>query len=285
MSGPAADRPRRGAYGFALRGVEGAEDLLAPAPTQWSVLGLEWEREEAPRPLADTVGDRWAELRLRSGGSVFVDHRASRAVYRLPAEPRAGEMIHPHLAPAAAIMSHWLERDSFHAGAFVAGDGAWAVLGDKESGKSSLLAFLALEGHPVVTDDLLVLDGAMALAGPRSLDLREPSARWLGAGEPLGRVGLRERWRLRLDALEPTVALRGFVVLRWHDGDPALRALRGAERLKALLPHRAVRLPSTDAARLVSLSALGFYELRRPRDWGRLSATSDLLLEALSPSR
>ena len=179
-------------------------------------------------------------------------------------------------------MSRWLGRESFHGGAVAIGDGAWAVLGDKEAGKSSTLAWLALAGHPVLADDLVVLADGRALAGPRSIDLREASAAQLRVGEPLGRIGLRDRWRLRLPAPPPALPLSGWIVLAWGDGAPSLRALRGAARLEAILPHRAVRLIPADPATLVRLSALPCYELRRRRAWSSLPDAAELLVESLS---
>ena len=103
--------------------------------------------------------------------------------------------MHPYLAPVALVMARWLGREGFHGGGIVAGGGVWGVLGDKTAGKSTTLAWLAREGVGVVSDDVLVIDGGTALAGPRSVDLREEAAERLGVGEPMGRVGQRERWR------------------------------------------------------------------------------------------
>jgi hypothetical protein len=135
------------------------------------------------------------------------------------------ELVHPHLAPGAAVLARWLGRETLHAGAVLAGGGAWAMLGDRESGKSSTLDWLAAHGHPVLADDLLVLDGSDVLAGPRCIDLRADAAQRLGAGEPLGVVGTRERWRLRLGPLASSAPLRGWGILDWGD-DVAVEPVR-----------------------------------------------------------
>lgn len=284
LAAPAVSGPRYepGAYGFSLGGVDGARELLVDAPTGWPRLELCWRVDEGPLPDREHVSDQRAELLLTAGGWVAIERASLRAEYALPrgVSPRA--LVHPHLAPVAAIASRWLGRESFHGGAIAIGDGAWAVLGDKEAGKSSTLAWLALAGHPVLADDLVVLDGGRALAGPRSIDLRESSARRLGVGEPLGRIGLRDRWRLQLPVPPVELPLRGWIILAWGDGPPSLRALRGAARLRAILPHRAVRLIPTDPGTLVQLAALPCYELRRSCAWSSLADAAELLVESLS---
>ncbi len=156
-------------------------------------------------------------------------------------------LVHPHLAGVAAVAAHWLGRESFHAGAFVAGGGVWGLLGERGAGKSSMLASLALAGVPVVSDDVLVLDSRTALAGPRSIDLRSDASAHLDAGEPLGVIGGRERWRLPLAPIAPELPLRGWVVLGW-DERTAVRQLQGSRRLTSLLPYRAARLYPPEAA-------------------------------------
>lgn len=274
--------PERGAYGFTLRGVDGARELLVEAPAQWPLLELCCRIATGPPPRRESVSQERAELLLTAGGSVAIDRAALRAEYALPRAVTPGALVHPHLAPAAAVAARWLGRESFHGGTVVLGDGAWALLGDKEAGKSSTLAWLALAGRGVLSDDLLVLDGLTALAGPRSIDLRAQSARELGVGEPLGRIGLRDRWRLALDPIAAEVPLRGWIVLTWGAGAPVLDRVRGAARLQAIVPHRAVRLLPSDPGALVALSALPCYELRRERTWSALPDATALLVEQLS---
>jgi hypothetical protein len=181
----------------------------------------------------------------------------------------------------AVVSAHWLGRETFHAGAFVAGGGVWGVLGDKEAGKSTLLASLALAGVPVVADDVLVLDDATALAGPRAIDLRAGAARRLDAGEPLGVVGERERWRLALEPVAAELPMRGWVALRW-DGETAVCPVRGSERLRTLGAHRGARLYPPDPGALLELSALPFVELRRERRWDSADDAMSRLLDALN---
>lgn len=272
---------RKGCYGFRLSGVDGAEALLVPAPGAWPALRVECVVVEEPAPGVDTVAPDHAELVLQSGGRVVLDRRSSSAQFRLPATRSPGDLVHPYLAAAAAVAARWGGRESFHAGAVVAGDGAWAVLGDKAAGKSSTLAWLAMEGRDVLTDDLLVLDGAVALAGPRCIDLREEPAARFGAGEPLGVVGVRERWRLALAPVAAEVPLRGWITLDWGD-EIAVEPLRGAERLLALLPFRSMRLAPDQPEALVELSSLPMLRLRRPRRWESLPEAGARVLDAIA---
>jgi hypothetical protein len=259
--------------------VAGADELLVDAPPEWPTLDLMHAVPGADAPQEDSVGPRRAELTLH-GGWVTIERDPARVTFRLPAPPPARDLVHPYLAPAAAVAARWAGRESFHAGAVVAGGAAWAVLGDKESGKSTTLAHLALGGHPVVSDDLLVVDGDHVLAGPRCIDLRKGSADHLGAGEPLGVVGVRERWRLRLGPAPARVPLRGWVTLAW-DEEVAVDALRGPERMLALLPFRSVQLEPGAPQALVDFGALPVLRLRRPRRWDALDKARSRLLAAI----
>jgi hypothetical protein len=270
-----------GAYGFCLEGVPEASALLVPAAAGWPRLELVRYLDGSPAAGEDRVDESTAQLTLVSGGAVRLDRRRGRAAFHLPRRPADHELVHPYLAPAALVAAHWLGRESFHAGAIVLDGGAWAVLGEKGAGKSSTLGWLAASGHTVLTDDVLVLDGPAALPGPRCVDLREEAAARLGAGEPIGRVGMRERWRLPLAGAPAAVPLRGWVSLAWG-AEVAVTPVRGAERLRALARHRGVRLAPTDPAVLVELSALPHWELRRPQRWDAMEAGVTRLLAALA---
>jgi hypothetical protein len=269
-----------GCYGFRLHGVEGARDLLVAAPATWPALDVSAEVTERAAPAGDRIGPDAAELPFQRGW-VRIERAPARVAFHLPERPPDRELVHPYLAPAAAVAARWSGRETFHAGAFVAGGGAWAVLGDKENGKSTTLARLALDGLPVVSDDLVVLAGGEVLAGPRCIDLREESARRLGVGEELGVVGARERWRLPLADVGAETPLRGWVVLGWDD-ELAVEPLRGPERLLALLPYRSVQLTPQAPFDLVELSALPVWRLRRPRRWDSLAEGAGRLLDALA---
>jgi hypothetical protein len=177
---------------------------------------------------------------------------------------RAAELVLPLLAPVAAVMSYWLGRECFHAGAFVARGSAWGIIGERGSGKSTTVAELALAGVPVVGDDLLVVRDWTVYAGTRAVDLRRDAAARLGVGESLGVVGARGRWRLALTATKAELALAGWIFLAWGDQVEAT-PLPGAERLVRLHAGRGINLPPRDPARLLELASLPGWELRRPK--------------------
>jgi hypothetical protein len=249
--------------------------MLTAACADWPILTVMWEAERTAA-AESVLGPEHADLILRTGGRLYIDRKAGIARYRLSRRLTGDELVHPYLAPAAAVMSHWLGRLTFHAGAYVADGGTWAVLGDREAGKSSTLAALALNGHHVVTDDLLVVDGGMAHVGPRSVDLRETSARRLGAGVPLGMVGARPRWRLKLPEAAPRLPLRGWVFLAWG-GSFGARRLAATEALRRLSGQLTLNVPVGDPAGLLEFAGLPAWELQRPRDWQQLPATVEWL--------
>lgn len=270
-----------GCYGFRISGVDGARSLLVDAPETWPALDIRLVAAGTDGvPERDEVGADRAALPLHGTGWMEIERAGPRITYHLPGDLRAEELVHPYLAPGAAVLARWTGRESFHAGAILGSGGAWAVLGDRESGKSSTLGRLALDGHGVLADDLVVLDGARALAGPRCIDLRPDAAAHLGAGEPLGVVGSRERWRLRLGAVPAAVPLCGWIVLEWAD-EVAVEPVRGSDRLMALIPHRSVRLEPPDAGALVELASLPVLAFRRPRRWDALPEAVELLVAAI----
>jgi hypothetical protein len=260
-----------------LAGVDDAADLLVPASAGWPALELAAEVGPAA-PVHQLVDDERAVLATRSGTRLEVTRNPLRAVFTTPEPIREDALVHPHLASAAAVVSRWLGRESLHAGAFVAGGRAWAVLGDRGSGKSSVLAALAVAGHPVLADDLLVLDGPVALAGPRGIDLRQDAAERLGAGEPLGVVGTRERWRLRIGPAPVETELAGLILLTWGD-TVGLSPVGPGRVLEAVVGAQALRVPPEDPASRLSLAALPGWELSRPPDWGSLPAALECLLD------
>jgi hypothetical protein len=272
--------PDLGAYGIALRGLDAAAELLVPvdagAPT-YRVESEVWQ----PQPGPEHVDDDRAELRLRSGGRVLIDRRAGRASFQIPHPVRPDELVHPYLAPAAAVIGRWLGRESVHAGAVAVDGRALGVVGTRGAGKSSTLAWWALRGGEVLCDDLLVVDGRTTFAGPRSIDLRENAAARLGAGEAIGVTGARERWRLQLGPTGGRHVVVGFVFLAWGER-VTVRPLGAGERLQRLVPQRGVRVEPARPDAVLDLASLPAWEISRPRSWASLPEAGERLLELAS---
>ena len=226
------------------------------------------------------MDDDRAELRLRSGGQIIIDRRDQTVLYRVPHAVRADELVHPYLAPAAAMINRWQGRESIHAGAFAVDGRALGVVGAREAGKSSTLAYLALDGTDVLCDDMVIVDGDRPLAGPRSIDLRADAAERLQAGEAIGMTGARRRWRLSIGATAPAT-LTGWVFLAWGDRVEA-RRLPARERIPRIAEERGLRLPPVRPDALLTLAELPAWELSRPREWESLPQAADLLRELAS---
>ncbi len=239
---PTPRRSSLGAYGFRLTGVPEARELLVEAPDAWPRLELVRVAPDGDRPLVEEVTADHARLWVPGGGWAELDRAASRARIRVPPGTTDGALVHPFLASVALAMSRWRGHEGFHGGGIVAGDGVWGVLGDKTAGKSTMLAWLSLQGVGIMSDDVLIIDGTTVLAGPRSVDLREEAAERLGAGEPMGKVGARDRWRVPLAPVTAELPLRGWITLAWGD-DGLGRAVprRGALPGAAAAPRRAPR--------------------------------------------
>lgn len=270
---------RRGAYGLALLDLAGRQ-WLNPAPAEWP----EWrfiEQRESPSPPPEPAPG-FAVVRGDGERSELIDRQAATTTLIGGAPLPAHALVHPVLGTTAAAVAHWRGMVTFHAGAFLAPDGgAWGVLGDRERGKSSVLAWLAREGHEVVADDLLITDGERVLAGPRCIDLREGAARALGMGTELGLDGIRWRWRVDLPPIAAETPLRGWVSLRW---DERVGVVTTEPRERARWLGAAVGLQLAEQPPLPWLGALAkpMIELSRPRSWETLDGTMARLLECVA---
>jgi hypothetical protein len=265
-----------------LEGVAGAAALLKAVPAAAPVLTVEL-RSPAVDVDVEHVSPDSAAFRLQGGGSVLVERASGTATLRMPhAETVSHEhIVHPFLSTSVAVMSRWHGRDVFHAGAFVTERGAWAILGDKGQGKSTLLAQMALRGQIVLSDDLVAVHGGQVLCGPRCIDLRADAAIELAQGEDLGVVGARHRARLRLGTAPDAVPLRGWVALEWGDR-VQVRRVDVKDRLPALLGSLALRMPPPSAPAFLRYAALPFLRMARPRDWSAADEAVDALVQAVA---
>jgi hypothetical protein len=229
----------------------------------------------------EQIEEDWARVQVRPGGWVMIDRaRRTSSVYSETA-PSVASLVHPHVGSTAAVHAYWNGLDAFHAGCFVRSGQVWAVLGDREAGKSSTLAWLLRDGESIFADDMLVLSHRTALAGPRCLDLRHEAAERFAMGEDIGTVGTRRRWRVTLGPVAPELPFAGWLVLRWSaKGEPSVSPAPAADRLRTLVTAQAVRAPRPGAAWLDLLSA-PMLVFERPRDWARVDEAMERLLKSV----
>jgi hypothetical protein len=265
-----------GAYGMRLEGL-GAGAMLIDAPPAWPTLTLSTEIADLP-VVDERVSATEALLRLKTGGRLSLDRAGRMAHYSVPRPLSVDELVHPYLAPAAAMFAHWDGRLAFHAGAFVVAGGIWAVAGTREAGKSTTLARLAARGVEVFADDVVILDGLRAFAGPRAVDLRPDTAHRLGVGRALGVVGSRPRWRIELPPCRAELPFRGWMFVEWAER-PQARRLRASECLGRLAETLTVRLDPLSPRDLLDLAALPAWSVGRERQWDRLDDHVDHVLE------
>jgi hypothetical protein len=278
-------RSRRGAYGLAVAGLESEERLLAPAREHWPALRI--VVDPGPPRVSDTFLDA-ATARFPDvhGGHVEVDRGAGLATFRGVRGLTSDALVHPRLGMLAALYAHWLpDRMSFHAGAFVSEGRACAVVGERASGKSTLMGALALAGLPVVGDDTLVVEDPACLPGVRCVDLRPDAAARLDVRDRAVTVRGGARCRLPLPAPPQEAPLAGWVFLAWGDALD-VRALPPAERLTRIASAQGWhRRGVTEPTRLLDAAALPAWELTRPRDWTLLGEAVSRVRELCSGAR
>ncbi len=267
-----------GAYGLTFTGPVAAlaRNLLVPAPEGWPEVELCWSSPLADPPAEGFFGPDEAVLSLVSGGHAVLDRRRRIARFCKPDPPDGHQVAHPCLSTASSYFARWDGRLSFHASTVVIGGAAWGVLGSKEAGKSTTVALLAQLGYDVLSDDLLVLDGLTALAGPRIIDLRAASAEHYGR-EHLVVVRKGERHRLLLPDVAPGIPFGGFLVLAAGDEVSVQRAAL-ADRLEILRRHLTLRQMGAPAAMLLELVSLPMWRVQRSRDWAHLPLLLDRLV-------
>jgi hypothetical protein len=263
-------RTRRGAYGVAATGLEAEDRLLVAAESHWPTVRIVVDPRPAG-PGGTLLEDDRALYPDAPAGHVEVDRRSGVATFRGADRLTPDAIVHPRLGMLGALYAQWLPgRMAFHAGAFVDGGRAWAVVGERHDGKSTLMAAIALAGLPVLGDDTLVLDGMRCLSGVRCVDLRPDAADHLGVREAVATVRRGARDRLLLDGPPPEAPLAGWFFLKWAD-ELAIRALDTPERIERIARRQGWhRRGVTDPARLLDVAALPAWELSRPRDWAHL---------------
>jgi hypothetical protein len=278
---PGSGDCNRGAYGLVINDLPDAAAWMQPQCEGAPVFTMRVHHAPDPSPddAPSTLNEDAADLQLIGGGRLRINSGTPVADYYLPNRPSDEDLLHPYLAPAAALFWQWSGREAIHAGAFEVGGGAVLVLGDKEGGKSTTLGWLASEGATtVLTDDLSVLEGAMVHAGPRSIDLRVNGS-VPGVSAHLVRSG--QRHRLRLPEAPATLPLAGVAVLEWGPS-VALHPVPLSERIPLIARQRTFPTVAPSAVGLLELSSVPMIRASRPRDLAGLASFGRALLDYFS---
>lgn len=272
--------PGYGCYGLRFDGLPDAERHLVVVDPAAPALRIERRRAEPDySDRVEITPDRASVPLSDSGSRVDIDRASATAVLSLRQDYPDEALVHPLLSTTCAIVNWWHGRDAFHAGAYVANEKAWVVIGDKGQGKSTTLAALALAGVPVLSDDVVVVDDGDVLAGPAFVDLRPDAARQLGAGRDMGVLGSRARFRLDVDRPPARVPLGGWVTLAWDDAgtDVSVTSVPLERRFPLLFDNRSLLMRAASPAAFVGYVAKPCYEVRRPRDWAVLPRFTEVL--------
>lgn len=269
------------AYGFRWPGLS-SEALGVGDSGEWPTISVKRTLTNGGEPTeVARVGEQTASIETPAA-RLRLDRRRSTLEIRSAHGVPVADLVHPALWPAAAVFARWHGRETFHAGAIsFDGEGAWAILGARGAGKSSLLAILARFGVEVLGDDLLVVADQRCFAGPRCIDLRPEAAAALSIEGDTRLVRSTERRRLMLVPCHGEYILRGFVQLQWGP-EVGLQRLLPAERLPLLLEHRRVVGLGADFEQLLDLVALPSLRLTRPPDWRASQRVATELGEHLS---
>lgn len=273
-----------GLYGVRVTGI-GNYSSLAPVPSAWPEWRVDVEHgldRDVNRP--ESIGPDEAFIRFGDGSTaeVWREGPGGRLRLSLATEVASNDLAHPFLAPVGMLGAYWNDRLPLHAASFGLGGLAWLLAAGKGGGKSTTLAMLELAGHPVLADDLSVIEADLTVhRGPRLIDLRRDAAEALGVGDDVGKVGDRERWRYRIGDGPLTLPLGGIVIPSW--GKPDVELIVGGQRLPVLGRSLALRIPGRWDELFMDV-ALSVPMLRwtRPRELRSSRGPVDQLVEAVA---
>lgn len=271
----------RGAYGIALDGVPGADDVLSPAPSTAPA----WQVTRQPLPPGppgdDLLTDHRARFMVFGGTIVELDAETRQITLSIADSEPPESVIHPYLVGACTLAAWWRGALVFHAGCALIGGRAWGILGAKQAGKSTLVAALDAAGVTVLADDITIVESGEAFCGPRFIDLRRAQAEHYPHARAIGRAGARSRWRLALGPAPWSAPLAGWITLAWGD-ELALTPISPFDRFERLGHAYGLSEPPTDPRTLLDAATLPMFELERPRDIARMPEVLALLTEQLS---
>lgn len=271
-----------GAYGFRLD-YQDADDPppdLIELDSSAPLVTVDWRHASTITDVEEVTEDRVA-YGFRGATIYHVERDPPAIRFDIPYIPIRAALVHPLLTVGVSILARWRGNATLHAGAFETPSGAWAIMGGREAGKSSILASLAQRGHSVVADDLLITDDGSVWAGPSCVDLRPDTAGRFADARPLGIIGGRPRFRLSTLPGRARLPVAGFFVLDWHEQPGVLvESLPAQERLHWIYRQEYIRLVGyPDPQKLMPLLGLPAWRVTRPRDWKATEEVIDRVLE------
>ena len=139
-----------GGYGFRLVSTdpEMAFSGLADVPEGSEEVAVTLRRASSLRSIGrvgkDTI--EWAE---RGRAAVTLHREPASIVLDLPEPLSPSALVHPVLSFPLSLLARWRGCVTLHGGAFWHAGGAWAIVGDRTAGKSSLLAGLGYSADEI----------------------------------------------------------------------------------------------------------------------------------------
>lgn len=272
--------------------------MIDPPRTAWRAGGATGSRLRlqfhGTNPTAG--GGEWVEFLVEDGGA--------RVAIVLGEQVDLGEAVELLLTSVFSCVHMQRGATCLHASVVALGDRAFALVGPRGAGKSTLALALVQRGARLVSDDVAVLserEGATLVAvGRPQLRIREDSAEALsGSYATLRPVWVHEdaRPRKRYHDLPEApagvtpgpVALAGVFLLAPRAGEtPRVRAVSAAELLPGLIANRHMAPLQEreghrrDFVRLASIAArLPGRELRRPDDLSAAPTAADAVLDEI----
>ncbi len=253
----------RGAYGLAILGDLSTHDALRELDHAHATLRI--VVVPAIPDLAESLDPRSTCVELADGTWFLLnDLGGGEYVATLCGGPDKtdDELVHPYLAPIAALINRRLGHAALHAAALSWEGSGLLLIGEPGHGKTTTATHLASLGADLLADDLTVITPSGIAAGPRTADLRPEGASLLGlSGDPV-RGGTRSR-RAMSPSWVPRVPVAAFVHLAF--GAPDMSETPASGRLLALSRQLYWPTVAGGAATLLSLASLPHVTLTRPR--------------------
>lgn len=270
------------AYGFRLICPQAGSPLRDLCPCEMGAPKVLFRWRVASSIIDhEHVDEQRVAYGVRGAASMLVERDPPSVLFDLTEEPIPDAVIHPLGTIPLAILARWRGDVTLHAGGFATRVGAWGLLGEREAGKSTMLAALAQHDVPLLSDDLLaILDGEV-WPGPSCVDLRPDVAERFPRAQNLGIVGGRRRFRLVTPPAERRLPLRGIFVLAWHDGPGiTVEEVTTEERLRLLYSAEYVALVGpADPQKILQLLHVPVWRIARPRTWEATDQAVEAILD------